>query len=79
MSEGGKSDKFDSYLSHAQEPATGVEDSRQRKVSGRLKRVEDAAQHMQICLATGVNKSEAAPCPRFPCLPVCLPVALAVC
>mmetsp|Transcript_24211 Transcript_24211/g.45031 ORF Transcript_24211/g.45031 Transcript_24211/m.45031 type:complete len:466 (+) Transcript_24211:94-1491(+) len=56
VSEGGKSGKFDSYLSHAQEPTTGTEDSRQRKVSGRLKRAEDAAQHMQICLATGVKK-----------------------
>lgn len=56
MSESGKSDKFDSYLSHALEPASGAEDSRQRKVSGRLKRAEDSAQYMQICLATGINK-----------------------
>jgi hypothetical protein len=56
VSEGGKSDKFDTYLSHALEPSTGAEDSRQQKVSGRLKRADDSAKYMQICLATGIKK-----------------------
>lgn len=57
MEEGGSSAGFDSYLSHAQEPSpAGAEDRRQQRVGDRLKRAEDAAKHMQICLATGIKK-----------------------
>ena len=53
---GASSRQFDTYLSHAQEPSTGAEDSRQEKVSERVKREEEAAKCMHICLATGVKK-----------------------
>lgn len=50
-------DRFDSYLSHVLEPsASSNEDSRQEKVSKRIKREEDSANHMQICLGTRIKK-----------------------
>ena len=60
MSESNKTDShFDSYLSHALEPSSSVdEDSRQEKVSERIKREEDVSEYMQICLATGIKKGQ---------------------